>query len=276
VTLYGESDFTAALVEFKRARALAPANSPGTVNVLYNIGQTQFQLQRYAEALATFEKYVSEEGGTTHKAEAESAIATLRDRVGRVNVTTNVPADIQIDDETVGKTPLTTPLRASIGRRKITAISEGSLPATVWVEVASGEEVAVALKLDGRPDRVAETHPAGEGIARTSISPSPHRTAAIVGWVATGVLGVGVGVTGLFALQSSKSLTTARDAFPANKDTVQGDASRTTALSVTTDALGIATLVMGVLSIYWTITSAPSHTVRVGTNGNGVNVLGTF
>jgi hypothetical protein len=275
VTLYSESDFTAALVEFKRAYALGPPNNQGTVNVLYNIGQTQFQLQRYAEALATFERYVSE-GGTAHNTEAESAIATLRDRVGRIDVTTNVPADIQIDDELVGKTPLSAPLTASIGRRKITAIAEGSLPATAWVEVPSGERVPVTLKLDVGSDRMAEAHPMGDAIAGPRSSSSPRRTAAIVGWVATGVLGAGVAVTGLLALQSSRNLTSARNAFPANKDTVESDASTTTELSVTTDALGVATLVMASLSLYWTITSAPTHEVRVGATGNGVKVFGTF
>jgi hypothetical protein len=275
VTLYGESDFTAALAEFKRAYALAPANSPGTVNVLYNIGQTQFQLQKYADALATFEKYVSDEGTTTHRAEAESTIATLRDRVGRIDVTTNVPAEIQIDDEVIGKTPLPT-LRASIGRRKITATAEGSLPATTSVDVTSGEAVAVSLKLMVNSERVAEARPARNTVVEPATLPAPKRTAAIVGWVATGALGAGVAVTGLLALQSSKNLMGARDAFPANKNTVQSDASTTTALSVTTDALGLATILLGGLSIYWTVSSAPSHAVRVGTTGNGLRVFGTF
>jgi hypothetical protein len=278
VTLYNESDFTGALVEFKRAYALAPPNTPGTTNVLYNIGQTEFQLRKYAEALATFERYVAE-GGAAHNAEVETAISTLRDRVGHVDVTTNVPAEIQIDDEPVGKTPLAAPLKASIGRRKITAIAQGSLPVTVWVEVPSGEAVAVPLKLDVRSDRVAETHPEVTRALEPPLTPPPRRTnktAAIVGWVATGVLGVGVGVTGILALQSSKTLENARNAFPADKNTVQSDASTTTALSVTTDALGVATIVMGVLSIYWTVTSAPSHEVRVGSSGNGINVFGTF
>jgi hypothetical protein len=271
VTLYSESDFTSALVEFKRAYALGPSNNQGTVNVLYNIGQTQFQLQKYADALATFERYVSE-GGATHNTEAESAIATLRDRVGSVDVTTNVPADIQIDDELVGKTPLSTPLTASIGRRKVTAIAEGSLPVSVWVEVPSGERVPVTLKLEARVGPVVEVSPARDRVAE----PSSRRTAAIVGWVATGVLGAGVAVTGVLALQSSKNLTSARDAFPANKDTVQHDASTTTELSVTTDALGVATIVMASLSLYWTITSAPSHEVRVGMTASGVKLFGTF
>jgi tetratricopeptide (TPR) repeat protein len=275
VTLYSESDFTAALVEFKRAYALAPANTAGTINVLFNIGQAQFQLQKYAEALATFEKYLSD-GGTTHSAEAESAIATLRDRVGRVDVTTNVPADIQVDDETAGKTPLSAPLTVSVGRRKITAIAEGSLPATAWVEVPSGEGIAVTLKLDVKSDRVAGAPPAEDGAVKPPLAPAPNRTAAIVGWIATGVLGVGVGITGFLALQSSQNLSSARNEFPANPNTVRSDASTTTALSVTTDALGVATLVMGVLSIYWTVASAPSNEVRVGASGNGVNVFGTF
>ncbi|HEX7603304.1 MAG TPA: hypothetical protein VF316_16915, partial [Polyangiaceae bacterium] len=45
VSLYNETDYNGALVEFKRAYATAP-----NVNVLYNIGQSQFQLQRYAQA----------------------------------------------------------------------------------------------------------------------------------------------------------------------------------------------------------------------------------
>jgi hypothetical protein len=276
VTLYGESDFAAALVEFKRAYALAPANSPGTVSVLYNIGQTQFQLQKYAEALATFAKYVSEDGSAPHKTEAEAAIVTLRDRVGRVDVTTNVPADIQIDDETVGTTPLSAPLTASIGRRKITAMAAGSSPATVWVEVPSGERVAVALKLDLRLDRAQEGRAAGDHPPEPPVSSSPHRTAAVIGWMATGVLGAGVGVTGFLALQSSRQLASARNAFPADKETVERDASNTTALAVTTDALGVATIVMGVLSMYWTMASAPSRAIRVGPSGNGVKVFGTF
>jgi hypothetical protein len=279
VTLYNESDFTGALVEFKRAYALAPPNTPGTTNVLYNIAQTQFQLRKYAEALATFERYVSE-GGAAHSTEAESAITTLRDRVGRVTVTTNVPADIQIDDEPAGRTPLSTPLIASLGRRKITAIAEGSLPVTVWVEVPSGGEgVVVPLKLDVRLDRAPEVRAEVSAPSGASIASPAHRgrrTAAIVGWVTTGVLGAGVAVTGLLALQSSKSLANARNAFPANKETVDNDASTTTTLSVTTDALGAATLVMGALSLYWTITSLPSHDVRVGVRGNGVQVSGTF
>src|SRR6478609_3372438 len=58
VELFKESDFGGALAEFRRAQLLAP-----NFHVLYNLGQTCFELQNYPEALRAFEAYLSE-GGT--------------------------------------------------------------------------------------------------------------------------------------------------------------------------------------------------------------------
>ena len=55
MTFYNEADFPAALVEFKRAYALAPA-----WQVLFNIGQSYFQLRNYADALVTLTRFVDE------------------------------------------------------------------------------------------------------------------------------------------------------------------------------------------------------------------------
>src|SRR5262249_30048128 len=105
VVLYNEADYRGALVEFKRAYEVSPA-----VAVLYNIGQTSFQLQDYANALHMFERYLAE-GGGPHKAEVEGSVATLRTRVGKIDVTTTAQGcDIAIDDEPVGKSPLPKPV----------------------------------------------------------------------------------------------------------------------------------------------------------------------
>src|SRR6476619_3947094 len=103
VTMYNEADYRAALVEFRRAYETAP-----NAAVLYNIGQTYYQLQNYAAALSTLERYLAESGPTApHRQEVEQTIATLQARVGKVAITTNVPdCEITIDDELVGKTPL--------------------------------------------------------------------------------------------------------------------------------------------------------------------------
>src|SRR4051812_11192477 len=82
VQLYSEADYRAALVEFKRAYEIAPH-----VAVLYNIGQAHYQLQNYAEALSSFERFVAE-GGTAHKAEVDQAISVLQTRVGKVDIST--------------------------------------------------------------------------------------------------------------------------------------------------------------------------------------------
>src|SRR5438046_1076480 len=57
VTMYTEADYRAALVEFRRAYEIAP-----NATVLYNIAQTYYQLQDYAGALVTFERYLAEAG----------------------------------------------------------------------------------------------------------------------------------------------------------------------------------------------------------------------
>lgn len=55
VTFYDETDYPAALVEFKRAYALAPA-----WQVLFNIGQSYFQVRNYAAALVTLKRFIDE------------------------------------------------------------------------------------------------------------------------------------------------------------------------------------------------------------------------
>src|SRR6185503_12531419 len=98
--LYGEADYRAALVEFRRAYEIAP--NPA---VLYNIGQTYYQLQNYAAALVALGRYLTEAGsGAAHRREVEQTIDTLQTRVGKVAISTTAPGiDITVDDELIGK-----------------------------------------------------------------------------------------------------------------------------------------------------------------------------
>src|SRR5579864_8475531 len=99
VSLYGEADYRAALVEFRRAYALVP-----NAAVLYNVGETEYQLQDYAGALTTFKRYLAETSPTeSHRSEVESNVDVLRSRVGRLSIQT-VPsgADISVDDQPIG------------------------------------------------------------------------------------------------------------------------------------------------------------------------------
>src|SRR5437588_2053229 len=85
VDLYNDGDFRGALVEFKKAYSVWPR-----ANVLYDIGQTEYQLLDYASALKTMERYLAETGpNAAHRGEVESTVEVLRGRVGRVLLTTD-------------------------------------------------------------------------------------------------------------------------------------------------------------------------------------------
>ncbi|HEY5375391.1 MAG TPA: tetratricopeptide repeat protein, partial [Polyangiaceae bacterium] len=66
--LYKDGDFDAALVQFERAYELKP-----NYKVLYNIGQTYFQLREYVEARDSMTRYVKD-GGDQIDAERLAAV----------------------------------------------------------------------------------------------------------------------------------------------------------------------------------------------------------
>jgi len=265
VALYSEADYRGALVEFKRTAALIP--NPA---VLYNIGETEYQLQEYASALSTFERYLNEGGsGESHRAEVESNVKALRARVGHVVITTSpAGADIVLDDQPIGKTPFDKPVRVSIGRRKVVATLAGRLPATRYVEIAAEDVVPVSLQLlpasaSSAPSDQALAPPAAVGSGAESPGASHGAALRVLGWVATGALAAGAGTFGILAMRESKSLQAAREAFPTAGSELDRAASATTTYSILADALGAGVLVVGSITLYATL-SAPKPTASVG------------
>src|SRR5882724_11333351 len=86
--LYKDGDFDAALVQFERAYQLKP-----NYKVLYNIGQTYFQLRQYVEARDAMTRYLKD-GGDQIDAERMAAVnkdlADLQRRLAMVTLTVNV------------------------------------------------------------------------------------------------------------------------------------------------------------------------------------------
>jgi hypothetical protein len=259
VALYREMDYAGALVEFKRANALA--SNP---TVLYNIGQAQYQLQDYAGALTTFNRYLTESSPSDgHRADVESTIEVLRTRVGHVSITT-VPAgaDIAVDDQPVGRTPLDERVLVSVGRRKVTATLAGHLPASRYVEVAADDNVSVNLELPGTSVTAAPLKAVTEpSVAPTEKNEASHTgaTLRIVGWVATGVLAAGAITTGALALKESHDLQTERNTFPASSAVLNHDSKLTLTYSILADSLGAAAVIVGGITLYATIASAGSR-----------------
>ncbi|HEY4013177.1 MAG TPA: PEGA domain-containing protein [Polyangiaceae bacterium] len=269
VGLYGEADYRSALVEFKRAYALAP-----NVAVLYNVGETEFQLQDYAAALTTFRHYLAEAApGEPHRGEVESNVEVLRSRVGHISVTT-VPAgaDITIDDQPAGKTPLEESILVGIGHRKIAAAMPGRAPVTRYVDVAADDNASVTLPLGA-----ADTSGAG-GTAKEATAPSRGGggTLRAVGWVSAAVFAGGAVASGLLAEKAGSDLKDARNSFPTTSATLTHDAGMATTYAILADSLAAAAIVVGGITLYSTLSasSSPSGAPVRGSTGGTRVVLG--
>ncbi|HEX3483171.1 MAG TPA: tetratricopeptide repeat protein [Kofleriaceae bacterium] len=267
VALYSEADYRGALTEFKRAYEIAP-----NANVLYNVGETYYQLQNYAAALAVFERYLTEAGtNAPHRREVEQTLETLRTRVGSVQITTNVPdCEITVDDDLVGKTPFGAPVVVSVGRRKITAMHTGRAPEIRFVEVSAGDTAEVALSLT----------PLGSGaVARPGVT-APGETGGVdlvrVGWVTTGALAAGTVATGIWAYVASRQLQDARHTFPTTGGELDSKASRARTLGIVADVVGAATMVAGAITLKLTLSRSPSHEVHVAVVPGGIQLAGAF
>jgi tetratricopeptide (TPR) repeat protein len=262
VTLYNEADYRAALVEFRRAYEIAP-----NAAVLYNLGQTYYQLQNYAQAMLTLERYLAESAGTApHRADVEQTLETLRTRVGKIKITLNLPdCEITVDDELVGKTPLSEPVVVSIGRRKVTAIHAGRAPETRFIDVAAGDTVAVTLTL-ADPNAAQPAAGGGSGITK--------RDLVTPGWIATGVLGAGALASGVYAYVASRGLDDARKTFPADAADLDSKATRVSRFALAADILGVAALVTG--AITWKLSRSTASEVRVGFAHNAIQLTGSF
>jgi hypothetical protein len=266
VALYNETDYRAALVEFQRAYDIAPNSA-----VLYNIGETYFQLQNYAAALLTLERYLSDAGPTaTHRAEVEQTLETLQARVGKVAVTTNVPdCDATIDDESVGKTPFKEPVLVSIGRRKITVTCERRPAETRFVDVAAGDTVPVQLKL-GEPAGRASTPAA-------AVSPSGTRANySTFMWYSAGIAGTVAAGFGVAAYVASRDLKSARGTYPVTASDLSSKSSRVKTLSLIADSATVVAAVAAGFGLYYTLTRTKTHEVRVAATPHGIQLVGAF
>jgi tetratricopeptide (TPR) repeat protein len=271
VTLYNEADFRAALVEFRRAYEIAP-----NAAVLYNIGQTYYQLQNYAAALMALGRYLTEAGSTApHRREVEQTIDTLQTRVGKVAISTSAPgADITVDDELVGKTPLDDAVLVSIGRRKITALRDGRVTETRFVDVAAGDTITVSLTAEPAHGNPGGLPPPSPGTSKSTIT---------TGWIVTGIAGAGTLITGGYAWLASRDLSNARNAQPvpaesvsARADDLSSKSSKVKTWSYIADGFLAATVIAGGVTLYLSVSRSKEQETHVAITPTGIQIAGTF
>lgn len=289
VALFNEGDLRASLVEFQKAYELSPNPS-----VLYNIGQVHYQLQEYAAALRALTRFLADASPSApNRMDAETTVETLRSRVGQIWIKTNVEgADLAVDDEVVGRSPLATPVIVSIGRRRVSAMPAGRAPQSRVVDVAAGETVTVPLEF---ASAAAGAVAAVAAVPRAAPPADPlarRKTWRLVSWCTTGALAGAAVATGVLALKASADLKAERDRFGVTPERLASVSDRSKTFSLATDVLVGAAIVAGGVSLYLQLTApegaerprvsaesaaaASRSRLGLGVSPTGVAVVGSF
>lgn len=145
VELYDEGRFEAALAEFQRAYALAPA-----APVLFNIAQVHAAMGHAVAAVDAYERYLAEAGtiSEARRAEIDRALATQRARIARLAIDTNaLGATIAVDDVEVGTAPLAAPIAVDAGEHVIGVRAPGFESVRRRIRIAGSREETVRIEL---------------------------------------------------------------------------------------------------------------------------------
>ena len=244
VELFQEGAFRAALVEFERAYGIAP-----DYRLLYNIGQVKLQLQDYLGATQSYERYLAEGGAEIPQArrdDVETAFETLRQRVGRVSITANkVGAELFIDDQRVGVTPMAATVAVNVGRHRVYGRAEDGANATQVIDIAGGDLIDVALEL-----KAPEAKPL---VMVKERKPLPKLKKVAIGcWAGGGALLIGAAITASMAngKVDDRNKELKKD-LPDGGD-VKDLGSSADTLALTTDVLaGAGILAAGAGVVFW-------------------------
>jgi hypothetical protein len=144
--LFNSRDFRGAIAEYQQAYDLSK-----DARLLYNMAIAQKELREYARMQASLVRYKVEVAASISpedQAAVDSALAAIQNLVGRVAVNVNIAgAKITLDGESVGNSPLATPLVIDLGKHTLSAEAPGFEVGTKSIEIAGGTETSVALVL---------------------------------------------------------------------------------------------------------------------------------
>jgi hypothetical protein len=248
VGFFKDGDYTAAMVEFKKAYELDP-----NYRVLYNLGQCSRELRDYAAALTSFERYLAEgrsEIDPERRTRVEGWVGDLRGKVGKLTVATNVEgAEVAVDDVAVGKTPLPAAVVVNAGRRKLTMSKVGYAPLTRVVDVAGTEEKR--LDVDMVPLAADAPAPSAAPEATTpppvpEDGPSPWPWAVVAATAATGTATV---ILGVVALGKKSDFEETLETYPTSATEVEDARGQARTFAIAADVMGGVTIAGAAVAI---------------------------
>lgn len=252
LNLYTDGEHALAAIEFDRAYALV-----ADFRVLFNIGQVRIQLNHYAKARRALERYLGEGGkriGSERRERVHRDLEMLSLRTGTLRVETNVVgAEISVDGERVGASPLSGPLLLDAGDHRVAARKVGFSPADSELTLVGGD--ATNTRLDLAAEKPSSSQ---RIIVERHIDQKSDRASWIWGtWSATGVLAVSGAVVGGLGLQTANDLDRLRADPNATRGQLDSTQRRARTLLVLGDVLGGAAIVSGGVALFLTLTNRP-------------------
>jgi hypothetical protein len=145
--LYGDKDYVSAISKFQRAYELS--SDP---RLLFNIAVCQKNLRKYSKMLATVRRYL-EDGAAIlsadDKEQAQEIVETVEAFVSELKLTVDEKdAEVFIDDEKIGITPLSGTIFVDVGTRKIKVTKKGFRDSVETKQVPGGGAIAVTIRME--------------------------------------------------------------------------------------------------------------------------------
>lgn len=284
VDMYREGGYEGALAEFRKAYQISPS-----YRVLYNIAQAQYALHDFVGAHKSLMQYVNEGGSeisTERRLQVDDMFAKLGERIGRIQVTTNVSgADIRIDDVSVGTSPIAEPIPVNVGTRKVSAFKAGSPEMFRVVTVAGKENLKIELRLDEPSKPVISAHNSKPSpfMVTTEARSEPSRIPVILSASVAVTCAVATGVFGYLALDAQKKFKDQVNTFPNSSTEIENARTQSKRYAYLADGFGAATVVSGGIALYLALThhwskpkSKPTQEVVFAPTLGGMAVQGTF
>lgn len=158
VKFYDQKQYDKARAAFLQAYALKKHPA-----VLLNLAQSELRSSREADAAKHFAQYLREnkEATAAERQEAEKGLAAAKASVGEINVKVAEGADIFVDGNAEGRSPLGGPLYLKPGSHNLEARKDGQSAASTVTAIA-GQTGSVELSFGGG---AAGPIPVGPGVA---------------------------------------------------------------------------------------------------------------
>lgn len=219
VGYFDRKQFAKARAAFLQAYALKPHPA-----VLLNLAQSELRSGYEADAAKHFIMFLGEHDAATpaEREAAEEGLASAKASVHELTVSADTQdADVRVDGENVGRTPLRDPIFLSPGKHTV-ELQKGDQRKSSNVIATAGDSTNLDLSLRPEPaapaelPRAAEAAPSQadlgpEAEAAVDIGPSPGRKSFFswlgstpLAWVTTGITLAGVGTGIGFAVAANQ------------------------------------------------------------------------